>query len=131
MEQNIFELAARNKFRYHFKGEITTEDLFDLSETDLDAIYKSLKSEQKKAEEDSLLTTRKKEDTILAAKIEIVKTIFEQKQNEKSARKAKADQQVQRKKILQALAEQQENALKSRSPEELMAMLKDLDIDED
>ena len=131
MEQNIFELAARNKFRYHFKGEITTEDLFDLSETDLDTIYKSLKSEQKKAEEDSLLTTRKKEDTILAAKIEIVKTIFEQKQNEKAARKAKADQQLQRKKILQALAEQQENALKSRSPEELMAMLKDLDIDED
>ena len=131
MEQNIFELAARNKFRYHFKGEITTEALFDLSETDLDAIYKSLKSEQKKAEEDSLLTTRKKEDTILTAKIEIVKTIFEQKQNEKAARKAKAEQQIQRKKILQALAEQQENALKSRSPEELMAMLKDLDIDED
>ena len=131
MEQNIFELAARNKFRYHFKGEITTEDLFDLSETDLDTIYKSLKSEQKKAEEDSLMITRKKEDAILAAKIEIVKTIFEQKQNEKAARKAKADQQIQRKKILQALAEQQENALKSRSPEELMAMLKDLDLDEE
>jgi len=131
MEQNIFELAARNKFRYHFKGEITTEDLFDLSETDLDAIYKSLKSEQKKAEEDSLMTTRNKEDTILAAKIEIVKTIFELKQNEKAARKAKAEQQIQRKKILQALAEQKENALKSKSPEELLAMLKDLDPDEE
>lgn len=131
MEQNIFELAARNKFRYHFKGEITTEDLFDLSETDLDAIYKSLKSEQKKAEEDSLLTTRKKEDTILSAKIEIVKTIFEQKQNEKAARKAKADQKLQKQKILQALYEQQENALKSKSTEELMAMLKDLDSDEE
>lgn len=131
MEQNIFELAARNKFRYHFKGEITTEDLFDLSETDLDAIYKSLKSEQKKAEEDSLMITRKKEDTILAAKIEIVKTIFEQKQNEKAARKAKADQKLQKQKILQALYEQQENALKSKSPEELMAMLKDLDLDEE
>lgn len=131
MEQNIFELAARNKFRYHFKGEITTEDLFDLSETDLDAIYKSLKSEQKKAEEDSLLTTRKKEDTILSAKIEIVKTIFELKQNEKAARKAKANQNLQKQKILQALYEQQENALKSKSTEELMAMLKDLDSDEE
>jgi sRNA-binding carbon storage regulator CsrA len=77
------------------------------------------------------MTTRKKEDTILAAKIEIVKTIFEQKQNEKAARKAKAEQQIQRKKILQALAEQNENALKSKSPEELMAMLKDLDTDEE
>lgn len=131
MEQNIFELAAKHKFRYHFKGEITTEDLFDLSEADLDTIYKSLKSEQKKAEEDSLMLTQKKEDIILAAKIKIVKTIFEQKQNEKAARKAKAEKQIQRKKILQALAEQQEASLKSKNQEELLAMLKDLEDEEE
>lgn len=130
MEQNIFELAARNKFRYHFKGEITTEDLFDLSVSDLDTIYKNLKNEQKKADEDSLLHTRSSEDTICATKIEIVKYIFEQKQAEKAAQKAKAEKKLQRQKIMQALYEKQESEMKNKSSEELMEMLKELDDEE-
>lgn len=131
MEKNIFELAAKNKFRYHFKGEITTEDLFDLSVTDLDAIYKNLKKEAEKTGETGLLITHTKEDAICATKMEIVQYIFNQKQQEKADQKAKAEKKLKRQKIMQALYEQQENELKQKSSSELMDMLKTLDDEDD
>ena len=51
MEANkMFEVAVRNKFRYPYKGVIATEDLWDLSVQQLDDIFKTLKSQEKKAE---------------------------------------------------------------------------------
>ena len=49
MEANkMFEVAVRNKFRYPYKGVIATEDLWDLSVQQLDDIFKTLKSQEKK-----------------------------------------------------------------------------------
>ena len=76
MEANkMFEVAVRNKFRYPYKGVIATEDLWDLSVQRLDDIFKTLKSQEKKAQEESLLNTRTPEDEALATKIEIIKHI--------------------------------------------------------
>ncbi|MBO5969872.1 MAG: hypothetical protein J6S14_15400 [Clostridia bacterium] len=130
MEKNIFELAAKHKFRYNFRGEITTEDLFDLSVNDLDSIYKNLKKEQEKSGETGLLVTQSKEDAICATKMEIVQYIFSQKQQEKADQKAKAEKKLQRQKILQTLYEKQESEMKSKSAAELMDMLKELDDEE-
>ena len=33
MEGNIFEIAAKEKYRYPYRGQITTEDLWDLTQT--------------------------------------------------------------------------------------------------
>lgn len=127
MEKNIFELAAKCKFRYPFKGEISTEDLYDLDVRDLDTIWKTLKKEQEKSNENSLLATHTREDTICASKIEIVEYVFAAKQAEKTARKEAAEKSAKRQKILQALYEQQESELKQKSSEELQMMLKELD----
>ena len=51
----MFEVAVRDKFRYPYKGVIATEDLWDLSVQQLDGIFKTLKSQEKKAQEESLL----------------------------------------------------------------------------
>ena len=48
----MFEIATRNKFRFPFKGVISTEDLWDLSVESLDNVFKTLNSEMKKTKEE-------------------------------------------------------------------------------
>ena len=119
----MFEAAVRNKFRYPYKGVIATEDLWDLPVQQLDGIFKTLKSQEKKAQEESLLDTRTPEDEILTAKIEIIKYIVNTKLEEaKQAERAK-EAHDQKQKILGILAEKQDEDLRNKTPEELIAML--------
>ena len=124
MEANkMFEVAVRNKFRFPFKGVISVEDLWDLSVQQLDGIFKTLKSQEKKAQEESLLDTRTPEDEILTAKIEIIKYIVNTKlEKAKQAERAK-EAHDQKQKILGILAEKQDEDLRNKTPEELIAML--------
>ena len=42
--ENLFEMATRSKLRFpSTKGELSVEDLWDLSDKDLDVVYKNLK----------------------------------------------------------------------------------------
>lgn len=116
----MFEVAVRNKFRYPYKGVIATEDLWDLPVQQLDGIFKTLKSQEKKAQEESLLDTRTPEDEILTAKIEIIKYIVNTKLEEAERAKEAHDQ---KQKILGILAEKQDEDLRNKTPEELIAML--------
>lgn len=127
MEANkMFEIAVRNKFRFPFRGVITTEDLWDLSVHQLDDIFKTLKSQEKKAQEESLLNTRTPEDEILAVKIEIIKHIVGVKLEEaRMAEKAK-ETNDKRQKIMAILADKQDEDLRNKTPEELQAMLNQL-----
>lgn len=84
--ENLFESATRSKMRFPFKGMISVEDLWDLSLTNLDSVFKSLNAEVKKFEEESLLHTKSKEDEEISNKIEIVKYIVNVKLNEKKKR---------------------------------------------
>ena len=78
----MFEMASQFKFRYPYKvGLITTEDLWDLSLTQLDTVYKALSKEMRILQDgDSLLYTRSPDffnkEQELTAKIELVKYIF-------------------------------------------------------
>lgn len=127
MEANkMFEVAVRNKFRFPFKGVISVEDLWDLSVQQLDGIFKTLKSQEKKAQEESLLDTRTPEDEALKTKIDIIRYIVTVKLDEaKQAERAKENHD-QKQKILGILAEKQDADLRSKTPEELQAMLNQL-----
>lgn len=115
MEANkMFEVAVRNKFRFPFKGSISVEDLWDLSVWQLDGIFKMLKSQEQKAQEESLLDTRTPEDEALKTKIDIIRYIVGVKLDEA------------KQKILGILAEKQDADLRSKTPEELQAMLNQL-----
>ena len=50
----LFKLAAKEKYRFPFRGNISVEDLFDLTTSQLDVVYKELKSQVKESS-DSLL----------------------------------------------------------------------------
>lgn len=43
----LFETATRNKMRFPFRGMISVEDLWDLSLTNLDSVFKTLNAEAK------------------------------------------------------------------------------------
>lgn len=123
---NIFEYAVRNKVRFPFKGMISVEDMWDLSLTNLDSIYKELNKQVKQSEEESLLSTKENVDVELEVKIAIVKHIVSVKLAEKEAREKALENKEKRQKIMAILAARDEKALENASDEDLKKMLEEL-----
>lgn len=123
---SIFEKATRGKMRFQFKGLVSVEDLWDLSVQDLDKIFKSLNSQKKQTEEESLLNIKTDADTVLDIQIEIVKYIVSIKLEEENARLQLASQKQKKDKIIDILASKQDEDLKNKSVEELKDMLNEL-----
>lgn len=124
--EKIFETAIRNKYRFPFKGLISVEDLWDLTVNDLDTIFKTLNSQLKQTKEESLLDKKTKQDEELDTKIEIVKYIVKVKQEEENTRLQAKEKREQKQKIMAILARKQDEAIESKSVEELQAMLDNL-----
>jgi hypothetical protein len=104
--------------------------LWDLSVEELDKIYKTLKTKQKSEAEESLLATTSKEDKELNNKIEIIKTIVADKLSDKEKSIKAAERRAKNRRILEIMADKQEDELKSKSLDELKAMLESDDDDE-
>lgn len=126
-KNEMFVTATRNKFRFPFRGQISVEDLWDLSVENLDSVYKTLNSQVKKAKEESLLNTKSREDEIIEMQIEIVKYIVSVKQDEAAKKVAAKEKKARKQKILEVLAAKEDADLQNKSSEELQAMLADLD----
>ena len=124
--ENLFEGAVRAKYRFPFKGQITTEDLWDLSLQDLDRVFKALNAEAKQSQEESLLKVRDKQAETLERKIEIVKHIVAVKQAEIIVIKEAADRKAQKQRIMEIIAKKEDDALQNMSLEELQRMAESL-----
>ena len=123
MSMNMFEIATRNKFRFPFKGMISAEDLWELSVLNTLSRFSTLNSEMKKTKEESLLSTKSKDDEVLELKIEIVKHIVTVKQEEKEAREKKFLDRERNQKIMSIIAAKQDEQLHNMSVEELQKLL--------
>jgi len=124
---NIFEVANSKKFRFNFKGLISTEDLFDLSVKDLDSIFKTLNSQLKQTREESLLEVKSTEDQILDIKINIVKHIFNLKQEEETKRIKAKENKEKKQKLMEILANKEDQDLLNKSKEDIQKMLNELE----
>lgn len=124
----LFVVASRQKFRFPFKGVATVEDLWDLGVRDLDTIFKALNSQKKQAQEESLLSTKSKEDAVLEAKIEIVKYIVTTKLAEAEQKRIRDEQREKKNRIAEILADKQDEELRGKSVAELQAMLGEMDV---
>ena len=124
--ENIFEFASRNKIRFPFKGMISVEDLWDLSLTNLDSIYKTLNKQVKQSEEESLLSTKASVDTELEVQIAIVKHIVSVKLAEKEDAEKASAKKAQKQKIMSIIATKQDEALQNSSIDDLKKMLDEL-----
>ena len=125
--ENLFEIATRNKMRFpSTKGELSVEDLWDLSDKDLDVVYKNLKSQEAKSSEESLLDDANVDPKLTAA-IGIVRYIFTTKRKEKLAEKERINKKLTQKKYIDALSKKQDEAIEKMSEAELRAMIDSLE----
>ena len=125
--EKIFEYATRNKVRFPFKGMISVEDLWDLSLTNLDSIYKTLNKQVKQSEEESLLGTKANVNVELEVQIAIVKYIVAVKLAEKEASEKAAAKKAQKQKIMAIIATKEDEALQNSSVDDLKKMLEELE----
>lgn len=124
--ENIFEYATRKKMRFPFKGMISVEDLWDLSLTNLDSIYKTLNKQVKQSEEESLLATKDSVDTYLEVQVAIVKHIVSVKLDEAEKAKKERENKEKEQKIMAILASRGDKELENASDEDLRKMLAEI-----
>jgi hypothetical protein len=124
---NIFEAASRLRIRFNFKGQIPVEDLWVLPLESLDDIYKDLNSQIKQVQEESLLKVRTSKNKELDIKIEIIKHIVGVRLEEAELKtKAKANRE-EKARLLEILANKKDEALLSKTPEEIQARIDELE----
>ena len=126
----MFSIATKMKYRYPYKGQISTEDLWDLSTEELDKIYKTLNQQLKNLDCDSLLEAKtelqSKEVRELKCKIDIIRYIVRTKLDEVKCREAAAANTA-RKNHLHTILEMKENEeLMSKSADEIRKMISEL-----
>lgn len=124
--EKMFEVATRSKMRFPYKGQISVEDLWDISLPALDSVFKTLNSQMKQVKEESLLSTKSKADETLELQIEIVKYIVSVKLAEKDAREKAVEKSAQKQKIMEIMARKQDESLQNASMEDLQKMLNEL-----
>lgn len=124
----MFEQASRLKLRFPYKGQVSVEDLWDLEVETLDEIYQRINKDLKAVDNrDSLLQTktqrRNKVIKAMELQIAILKHIAEAKLTEADIKEKKKIRAEQRTKVLGLIAEKQNEALRGKSIEELMALI--------
>lgn len=124
---NLFEIAVREKYRFPYKGMISTEDLWDLSVNALDSVFKTLNKERKNADEESLLDVKDNVNTTLENKIAIIKHVVNVKQTEAANRLLEMEKKQQKQKIMNLIAKKQDETLENMSQEELLKKLSELE----
>lgn len=124
--EKMFEIATRSKFRFPYKGQISVEDMWELSLPALDSVFKALNAQIKQVKEESLLSTKSKADETLELQIEIVKYIVSVKLAEKEAREKATEKAAQRQRIMEIMAKKQDESLENASMEDLQRMLTEL-----
>lgn len=129
--KNIFKYAAKHALRFPYKGMVSVEDLFDLNTEELNAIYKTLKKQQKTDAGESLIEDKTNEDTQLEVKIAIVTEIFNDKQAAADRAKKSAIRKAQTQKILDIMSQKQNEALNNMTLDELQAQLEALNADDE
>lgn len=124
----MYKKASKLKLRFSTnKGNLSTEDLWDLSLEQLDAIAVKLDEQIEKSPRKSFIKTVSKVNETLELKFAIVKDVIDTKMAEQAARENQQAKSAQRQKLLELIAEKEDSELKGKSTDELRKMLDELD----
>lgn len=121
---SIFEQAVRQKVRFNYKGQASVEDLFDIPLTALDNLFKGLNAELNEQKGESLLATNKSSVVSeLELKIGLIKHVVGVRLAEQEARQTALANKERKQKILDIIADKQDEDLKGKSIEELTSLV--------
>lgn len=128
--ENIFIKASRLKVRFEtIKGSIMVEQLWDIpltsktTELSLDNVAKNLNRQLKELDEESFVIQQSTKNEELEIKFEIVKYIIKVRLNEIEISKTEKEKSKQRQKIFALIKDKENDELRNKSKEELLAML--------
>jgi spore cortex formation protein SpoVR/YcgB (stage V sporulation) len=121
---SLFEKAAKQKLRFNSsKGQLTVEDLFDLSLTSLDNIAKAVNRKLKDEVEESFIQKKSTASAELELQLDILKYIIEYKTSVEEANKKRAETVARKHQIEEILMRKKSQELEDLSVDELQAML--------
>lgn len=135
MVTNIFEYITRNKLRFvSARGELSVEQLWDVplrsrDEFNLNAVAKSANAALKAATEESFVETARTEAHVrLEVMLEVVKHVIGVKLADEADAKKKADNKIEKEKLLAILAEKQAGKLSELSEKEIQKRIAALEV---
>ena len=120
-----FKQATKEKLRFQTsKGLLSTEQLWDLSLTELDGLAVQLQTDYEQSGKKSFLVKRSVKDKTTKLKFDVVLDVLQTKSDEVEEAKQKAEDKAHNEKIINLISEKQEEGLKSKSVKELEKMLR-------
>lgn len=120
-----FKQASELKLRFQTsKGLLSTEQLWDLSLTELDTLAVALESAHEESGKKSFLVKSSAKNKLAKLRFDIALDILTTKVDEMQAAQEAAEIKEHNKEIIALIAEKQQEAKKGKSIEELTAMLK-------
>lgn len=128
----MFEKASRQKLRFETsRGMVTTEDLWDMPLTgttgfSLDGLAKRLNKAVKESADESFVVKKKRASAVLELKFEIVKRVIEVKLEDIERKEKAAENRVKKERILDIIADKEDDELKGESITKLKKMVKKL-----
>lgn len=124
---DIYKKASKSKLRFESsKGNLTTEQLWELSISDLDDMARSLETQYKASGTKTFIPNVKKspKDTESKLKFDLVIDILETKVNDREEATKSAETRIHNQKITDLIAQKQEGAMADLSIEELQNLMK-------
>jgi hypothetical protein len=125
----MFEEAVRNKYRFEsIQGVLSTEDLWDLRLTGLNDVAKRLSAAiRKEGEEDFVeLNSHSATRLVLEKKLDLVKHVIKVRKEEVAAHEERVKKGAEKERLLNILANKQDEQLQGLSMEELQARIQAL-----
>lgn len=124
---SIFEKASKAKLRFSTsRGQLSTEDLWDLSLESLDQIAVAIDKALETAGKKSFIGKRDTTNTALELQLEILKHIIEVKLAEKDAKAKRVERNAQLAQLKELAASKSNEALQGKSLEEINKMIAEL-----
>lgn len=126
-----FQKASRLKLRFSTnKGELSVEDLWDLSLESLDVIAKAVNKKLKDESEESFIGKKSTNNAVLELKMEILKEIIAIKLKEKEAKALRAVKSAKLAQLKELANSKTNEQLSGMSLEEINKLILELETEE-
>lgn len=122
----MFEKALKQKLRFPFRGQISCEDLWDLDVTQLNNIYCSIAKETNNTIIGLIEQTNVVENNNML-RLQIIKHVFNVKVEESKTAEKKMENIARKRRLLELIADKQDEELKNKSIDELTSLIDSLE----